>query len=379
MDNAVEVPADGRFSCQSCKVYIDSAEIRATHYRTEWHRYNVKRKCAGMEAVPRDVFEERLAALISSQTAYSSDSSKLECKPCKKLFNSDGAFEQHLKSKKHLKQAEVIQSSEEAKEDESSGDILMSNKMSSTSSEKTHISEKTSIPLKTCLFCCQKFARIQTSLDHMWKAHGFFIAFAKYVTSIEEFLEYLGGRIGVDLSCLQCTKKAAYSSLQAVQHHMTMANHCRLNLDSELDGEGEFDIFYDFSRLDQKDSTPEVSDETSLVVPPSSSKALTDVAPKRRVEEMSSSGELIMSDGSIIGSREYARFYRQNYKLRSTYIRRESRYKQIALPGYAPGGPGALSVKQERVLHQRANKWRMRMGVRNNKITQHHFRAQVNF
>lgn len=47
------------FTCITCHVGFREAEDQRAHYRTEWHRYNLKRKVADMRPVSQGDFEAR--------------------------------------------------------------------------------------------------------------------------------------------------------------------------------------------------------------------------------------------------------------------------------------------------------------------------------
>lgn len=47
--------------CNACSYGIDDPVVRASHYKTEWHRYNVKRRCAGLQGIPQGLFEQKIA------------------------------------------------------------------------------------------------------------------------------------------------------------------------------------------------------------------------------------------------------------------------------------------------------------------------------
>lgn len=43
--------------CLSCACSLESGDAVKEHYRTEWHRYNLRRKVAGLKPLPRSLFE----------------------------------------------------------------------------------------------------------------------------------------------------------------------------------------------------------------------------------------------------------------------------------------------------------------------------------
>ena len=46
------------FTCLACRVTFINAELQREHYRSEWHRYNLKRKVAELPPVTKEAFEK---------------------------------------------------------------------------------------------------------------------------------------------------------------------------------------------------------------------------------------------------------------------------------------------------------------------------------
>ncbi|KAJ2783033.1 pre-60S factor rei1 [Coemansia javaensis] len=90
------------FTCIACQVAFYSADQQRTHYRSDWHRYNLKRKVADLPPVTAESFAQRVLA----QQAKTAEDTKraefsAECTVCKKAYGSENAFNNHLGSKKH--------------------------------------------------------------------------------------------------------------------------------------------------------------------------------------------------------------------------------------------------------------------------------------
>ncbi|XP_035416234.1 cytoplasmic 60S subunit biogenesis factor ZNF622 isoform X1 [Cygnus atratus] len=89
------------YTCITCRVAFKDADIQRAHYKTDWHRYNLKRKVADMPPVTAENFQERVLA----QRAVAEEQNKVTatyCTVCSKRFSTFNAYENHLKSKKHL-------------------------------------------------------------------------------------------------------------------------------------------------------------------------------------------------------------------------------------------------------------------------------------
>ncbi|KAJ2311111.1 pre-60S factor rei1 [Coemansia sp. Cherry 401B] len=91
-----------QFTCIACQVAFYSADQQRTHYRSDWHRYNLKRKVAGLPPVTAESFAQRL---LAQQAQAVEDTKRAEfsadCTVCKKAYSSENAFNNHLNSKKH--------------------------------------------------------------------------------------------------------------------------------------------------------------------------------------------------------------------------------------------------------------------------------------
>lgn len=48
------------FTCVTCNVAFNNSDIQRDHYKTDWHRYNLKRKVADLPAVSIEDFMQRV-------------------------------------------------------------------------------------------------------------------------------------------------------------------------------------------------------------------------------------------------------------------------------------------------------------------------------
>lgn len=89
------------YTCITCRVAFLDAELQRAHYKTDWHRYNLRRKVASMAPVTAEGFQERVRA----QRAVAEEESKgtaTYCTVCSKKFATFNAYENHLKSRRHV-------------------------------------------------------------------------------------------------------------------------------------------------------------------------------------------------------------------------------------------------------------------------------------
>lgn len=90
------------YTCISCRVQFADPDVQRAHYKTDWHRYNLKRKVANMPPVTAENFQERVLAQRAAAEQQQADAHALAtCDACNKKFSSTNAYNNHLQSHKH--------------------------------------------------------------------------------------------------------------------------------------------------------------------------------------------------------------------------------------------------------------------------------------
>lgn len=51
-----------QYTCIACGVGFGTGEDQRGHYKTDWHRYNLRRKVAGLPPITADTFRTRVLA-----------------------------------------------------------------------------------------------------------------------------------------------------------------------------------------------------------------------------------------------------------------------------------------------------------------------------
>lgn len=104
--------AEGRatgFFCSTSGTYFTDKESLAEHYRSDFHKYNLKRKVAGLPPVTKEWFDARKAQLASAAAA---PTQRVWYDPLTgKKFMSEAKYREHVSSKKY---AELVRRSGEA-------------------------------------------------------------------------------------------------------------------------------------------------------------------------------------------------------------------------------------------------------------------------
>lgn len=380
--NIEEDGMDETLLCTACHHNVTSTDDRNTHYRSEWHRYNIKRRCAGMPSLSIEVFNSKLDQL---QSQVGKEKVNSDCKICNKTFANPTAYERHVASKGHQKKIDKsnykktnpkpeinnVDVKMDIVDKKINDDNVLGNQTDDASAmenDKTQNNNKISedgdegdenvedtfdwentagVPLGTCLFCNKVSPTLKSSLKHMLKKHGFFIPFIELLRDLEGLMIYLGEKVGIGKVCLHCNGRgrASFSTVRALQQHMIDKCHCKIRFEEDADrDEGEFLEFYDFpedelqyvGEGDEDDamSDGEMVDGTMAV----SSEGGAKKKQEKGISDINDIGELMMKDGSIIGHRDHKVIYNQRVlpenSVRSDLVRTMmGEYKQLGLAG----------------------------------------------
>ncbi|KZT19899.1 hypothetical protein NEOLEDRAFT_1183000 [Neolentinus lepideus HHB14362 ss-1] len=395
---------DNLFTCLSCSIAFTSAEEQRIHYRSDHHRYNMKRRVAGLPPVSAIIFNQKVVER-KTETAVAASSKGSTCEVCKKTYTSENAYRSHLNSKKHkeneLKAAstpkDVQEEEEEALEytaeetssksepelsvpsvtedldrhtvDESASDDAITQ----TIDAKIAAARSRLSPLH-CLFCPTVSTSVSDNLTHMAVTHSFFIPDAEFLTDVEGLLTYLGEKVAVGNVCLYCNGKGReFRTLDAVRKHMVDKSHCKIAYEKE-DDRLEVSDYYDFTSSypdakkkkqgdeEWEDVDGDEEDDLSAdeVVDESEEESDLDELPNTQVTYGDSHLELVLPSGARIGHRSLKRYYAQSFHPRgglrnedpnsgAALVRRLLQEKNSALVpnkgGYGAYGQGYSVVK----------------------------------
>ncbi len=97
--------AESGFYCSTSGTYFRDKESLAEHYKSDFHRYNLKRKVAGLPPVTKEWFEARKAQLSTAAagTSAAAPLQRLWIDPLtKKKFSTENTYQAFVRSKKYL-------------------------------------------------------------------------------------------------------------------------------------------------------------------------------------------------------------------------------------------------------------------------------------
>ncbi|GAA5829624.1 hypothetical protein JCM11251_000227 [Rhodosporidiobolus azoricus] len=279
------------YTCLSCSLAFADAGSQREHYATELHRYNSRRKVAGLAPVSQETFDEKIkerTGQLGQPTGEADEAQKrLACKACNKTFASAATHDAHVKTKKHKEAVFKAASKVKVNDLTPSSEIASPIPSTSTAPPPPAVTEEpvfessgdaaldrlvakrlqyaAPIPPSSCLFCVHHSSSAAENVAHMRQAHSFAIPEEEYLVDLEGLLRRLGEEVGTWNVCVCCGKgyggnidlnkdqetseealrKRASKGIEAVRAHMQSKSHCRLRYDTE---EEQLNIadFYDF-------------------------------------------------------------------------------------------------------------------------------------
>ncbi|KAK0085660.1 hypothetical protein PV325_004694 [Microctonus aethiopoides] len=374
MENNTNIPAP--FTCITCRVAFRDLEIQREHYKTDWHRYNLKRKVVELPVVSAEEFQKRVL-----QQRNENDTVKIgqatNCKVCKKNFNTQNQYENHLMSKKHKEKCLKNMTNSEKTDSHSSAtsesqpsvesaDMDVGSDVESVDSDEWAEDTENPVTNNDCLFCNHHSKSVVKNLKHMTEAHSFFIPDPEYCIDIKGLLEYLGEKVFAGFMCLWCNNSGkAFHSADAARAHMIDKSHCKMLHEGET--LVEYADFYDYSSSypDAADADP----DSEVIIP----------------ELDDTDYQLVLPSGNVIGHRSLMRYYKQSLDPnRAVAIPKNEKLRRVLCQYRAIGWTAAEKeavVKKARDIKymQRVQaKYSTQLQFKANKF-QRYFRQQVNF
>ena len=374
-------------TCITCRVAFLDSNLQRGHYKTDWHRYNLKRKVVELPPVTAEEFQRRVLAQREAN-AEPEKPGTLRCDDCKKHFSSHNSYETHLQSRRHrenLAKTEKLAKKETKEFIEANNEINLQkgtgdDDVASTEPNNDTDEEFTPEPLDLteCLFCPHDSVDLESSLKHMGRSHGFMIPDLEYLVDVKGLVSYLCEKVGIGNTCLYCnTKGKSFYSVEAVQNHMVDKGHCKLMFDG--DAALEYSEFYDYRK-----SYPDY-DESKVNDDETPSESLSGVGNLVVNDNM----ELVLPSGATAGHRSLKVYYKQHLpsedrahvpKRPALVGRLMTEYRALGWKGKQSSEAEKRKAKQGEAAGIKTRKQQdLQMGLKGNELLQTHFRPQVIF
>ncbi|EJS44708.1 rei1p [Saccharomyces arboricola H-6] len=330
--------SNGVYTCNSCVLTFGASEEQRAHMKSDWHRYNLKRRVAQLPPISFETFESK----VSAAAADSSQASVKE-KPVTKKELKRREKQALLEKKKKLLEiarANMLENMQKSQD----GEVVNMGKLSLQEKEETKETEerkeeepeeldeeelneeemaekimqqklrnRVDIPLEQCLFCehGKQFDNLEENLDHMFRAHGFYIPEQKFLVDKIGLVKYMSEKIGLGNICIVCNFQGR--TLAAARQHMLAKRHCKVPYESE-DERLEISEFYDFTSsyatFDNNTTAGNEEDWEDV----GSDEAASDDEDLPQEYLYNDGVELHLPTGIKVGHRSLQRYYKQDLK-----------------------------------------------------------------
>lgn len=391
-------PDTSGFTCNACAIQFPVALLQRQHMRTDWHRYNLKRRVAQLGPILAEVFAAKVSSVAATEQAEDEDEfgfvvhQRRGAGPNKQTTKKDlrrqrqheergrvaalallsvrdsspalvvssmSAFSLALQDTEgtHETRLDVyLSGEEEAGPSEDSGYLLDSGLDDTDTEEHAH----PLLQAGDCLFCPHHSASPEASLEHM-RLHGLYVPHADLLADAGGLVQRLVDHVNDVLvgdedeesegepalqryNCINCHYRGR--TLEAIRLHMVGKGHHRFPYDTREERDA-MDVFFDFDRgYDAGVEADAASTAESIDV---------DDSGYTTVAVHSSGVELTLPTGSRIGHRLMDRYYRQHLTTRlstdgeATVAVADKRFSHLV------GAVVPKEVKQARVVERRVN------------------------
>jgi len=303
------------------KTFASRSEI-ADHYKSDWHKYNLKRREAGLPLVEEKEFQMRLEAALAMRKEKEK---KNGTSHIKNINSKKNIKKQKFKELKTTADAEAA-TPDNAAAEESKPRIPAA---LAESQENPEINPKQS------LFDQKVSKSLKENMHYMQQKYGFFLPDKEYLEDTEGLLGYFHEKVKLGHYCLYCNQ--VFPTWQGCQQHMIDKQHCKIRYEQGF--WEELDPFYDFSLADKNfvatigEDTNEAN-EASMDVDVDDDdddddggwEDVSDGEAEGDEEEVfegyereirrfglkvNALGELVFPDGRVVGHRALRRYYKQ--------------------------------------------------------------------
>ncbi|KAK3682619.1 C2H2 type zinc-finger-domain-containing protein [Podospora appendiculata] len=117
----MDVGTSHPYTCNTCHVAFRNSDLQKGHMRSDWHRYNLKRRVASLPPISSETFSEKV---LQSQAATTAQANKAgfekACDICEKTYYSKNSYQNHIGSYKHKGMVAAARSKPNGKVDDAS-------------------------------------------------------------------------------------------------------------------------------------------------------------------------------------------------------------------------------------------------------------------
>lgn len=329
-----------KFTCNTCGLSFTDAEYQREHMKTDWHRYNLKRRVANLPPIPSDVFAEKMIQQRSAQLEPKPRNANRQVtkKDLKRMekerrrqeataasgtaptedednLSDSGSITSRAHSvtsaMSNFSLGDPVRSGYQTEEDDFSASEDENDQDEVDQVLQHKIANMVKIPVNISFMDGHVSDSVEANVDYLERKYGLYVPERKFLTDLEGLVEYLNEKVGLGNCCLSCSYMGR--SLEAVRAHMVSKQHVKVPYETE-NHRAELADFYDFSSSYSAngDEWEEVSDEdgeTDYTVRVQGGDDEDAVDNSLYVDGY----ELVVGPGKVAGHRSLQRYYKQRF------------------------------------------------------------------
>lgn len=287
------------FTCNTCGLSFPTADLQRLHMKTDWHRYNLKRRVASLPPISSEIFAEKILQQQAQedQTEALNTGRKGRENGPRQVTKKDKKREDRLQRRQASNQAaeeastikrgenrpsspaseislsfslgDPVSESGESNADNSSvrnsdidsqvGSVSDIDHESETASKfdtetigddevdrelKRRQERSKPIPPNHCFITGKEFATVEENVQNLWKTYSLFIPEKDFLTDLTGLMTYLGEKVGLGNMCLYCNFEGR--SLESIRDHMIAKSHIKIPYES-VEDKLEISEYYNFT------------------------------------------------------------------------------------------------------------------------------------
>lgn len=363
--------------------------------KTDWHRYNLKRRVAQLPSISSDVFAEKVLELQSTQHFEQADEDEYGFHINHRRRSKNGpqitkkSLRQQVNRGRKLQEtstepllrvgspasirsglsqfslgstdaafetgSEFNDTDASASEVDAHSDVLLVEDEQFEDSDIDQMEDLDELlPTTHCVYCGVNNHDIESNVRHSFSKHGLYIPERLFLVDLESLLTYLGEMIVVEKICMVCGFQG--KNLESIRQHVNSKGHCRIPYETKEE-RLLLAHLYDFT-LSEEPETPHES-PSKVKFDDSPVQILSDgINSNYTTVNIDPTGvELTLPTGSRIGHRSMMRYYRQNIP-ETRELSEPQKTLAMVDRRYAPGVTLREVVKQQQQVQTLERKQR---------------------
>lgn len=269
--------AEVNYTCNTCGLNFGAGDYQREHMKTDWHRYNLKRRVAELPPIPAEVFSQKMQQIQQQQAAPAPSRKQVTKKDLKRQEKEAKRNEQMQNgvAKLNLGRSESRSSlssvgfsagepardfatSSEVSTDISDSEVDTRSETESEASRhgstskaddvdrllKEKLKSYVQMPPNICFMDGHESATALDNFKYMYSKYGLVVPEEEHVADWEGLMGYYNEKVGLGNCCLTCPYMGR--SLAAARAHMLDKQHVKIPWDTDEEREEIID-FYDYS------------------------------------------------------------------------------------------------------------------------------------